>query len=83
MPGIWQRLFGTIGSNGGGTSIALKTKSLGLKRGDFCRVISTTPGLRRNTEVMISTVYRDLKNVDVIDYNHQYHKVNEFNLRKL
>lgn len=65
------------------TSIVLQTRHLGLKRGDFCRVVSGTPALKTGSEVMVSTVYKDLRNVDVIDYNHIYHKLSEFSLRKI
>ena len=80
MVGIWKDIFTSL--SGSETSIALKTKRLGLKRGDFCRIISPMPGLRHWAEVMVSTVYRDRDNVDVIDYNHNYHRVSEFKLRK-
>ncbi len=83
MAGFWRSLFTALdGDDSNDTSIALKTKRLGLKRGDFCTVIGSMPGLRHGVEVMVSTVYRDRDSVEVIDYNHNYHKVGEFKLRK-
>ena len=83
MVGFWEKLFQSEREESTQTSINLETQTFKLKRGDFCLLISRVGNLKRGTEVMVSSVYRDRRHCRVVDYGRRYHKVHEVLLDKI
>lgn len=80
---LLARLLGSTESTGPDHDIGYETSTFGLKRGDFCIVLSRVGSLRSGTEVMVSSVYKDKRHCRVVDYGRRYHKVHEALLDKI